>query len=146
MNRGLEIRRAAAGDALALAQLAAASFDDPWSAAQFADELAAPAARVYLAQRGSEPAGYLAARRAADVLEILSLAVAPASRRSGVGLALYTTAERAEAGLAAVQLEMRESNAAARAFYQRLGFRSRGRRARYYANGEAAILMDRPLV
>ena len=40
-------------------------------------------------------------------------------------------------------LEVRESNYAAIALYEKLGFSENGRRPNYYDNGEAAILMIR---
>jgi ribosomal-protein-alanine N-acetyltransferase len=38
-------------------------------------------------------------------------------------------------------LEVRPSNAAARALYERAGFRDAGLRARYYQDGEDALVM-----
>jgi ribosomal-protein-alanine N-acetyltransferase len=46
----------------------------------------------------------------------------------------------------AIFLEVRESNAAARAFYEKLGFEQMGRRKGYYADGlEDAIIYRRML-
>jgi ribosomal-protein-alanine N-acetyltransferase len=42
-------------------------------------------------------------------------------------------------------LEVRQSNAAARAFYQRLGFRATGVRRNYYGPNEDALLMSKKL-
>lgn len=73
--------------------------------------------------------------------EVLNLAVDPAYRRRGVGRALLE-AELAAPG--AWRLEVRESNAAARALYLALGFREAGRRKNYYRNpAEAAIVLIR---
>jgi len=46
-------------------------------------------------------------------------------------------------GTHAALLEVRVSNHAARAFYASTGFVAVGRRPRYYANGEDALLMTR---
>ena len=79
-------------------------------------------------------AGYAIAHHAADEGEILNLGVAPAHQRRGVGRVLveHLLTLLAERGVDAVFLEVRESNAAARRLYQRLGFREVGRRPGYY--------------
>lgn len=80
------------------------------------------------------PAGYLLARHAADEGEILNLGVAPAARRRGIGRALVREGLNALAALGATRvfLEVRESNAAARALYAEFGFGEVGRRRGYY--------------
>ena len=88
--------------------------------------------------------GYLAARRAADELHVLSLGVDPAHRRAGVASALLEAAlaeAEAAAGARLAHLEVREGNAEAFAFYERFGFRAVGRRRRYYPDGEDALLL-----
>jgi ribosomal-protein-alanine N-acetyltransferase len=78
--------------------------------------------------------GYLLARQAADEAEILNLGVAPAARRRGIGRALVREGLAALAGRGASQvfLEVRASNAAARALYAEFGFGEVGRRREYY--------------
>ena len=91
-----------------------------------------------------EIAGYVVARCAADEGEILNLAVAPAFRRRGVGCALGQAILEllGSRGVAHAYLEVRASNAAARALYERLGFREVGRRTNYYRRPvEDAILL-----
>ena len=76
-----------------------------------------------------------------EAAEILTLAVAPAARRRGIGAALV----RAAAGLAAqggadnLFLEVAQDNPAAQALYRSLGFAEAGRRAGYYARAEGRI-------
>jgi len=78
--------------------------------------------------------GYVLARQAADEAEILNLGVAPAARRRGIGRALVREglAALAARGAEQVFLEVRESNAAARALYAEFGFAEVGRRRGYY--------------
>jgi ribosomal-protein-alanine N-acetyltransferase len=80
---------------------------------------------------------------AADEAEILTLAVVPASRRTGLATALLHTANaRAKNdGAAAMLLEVAESNEAARALYTRLGFTQVGRRRGYYGTGKDALVL-----
>jgi ribosomal-protein-alanine N-acetyltransferase len=91
------------------------------------------------------------ARRVLGEAEILSVAVAAASRR-GKGLArqLLDLHLRRLAGLGArtVFLEVDEGNQPARRLYRRAGFREVGRRSGYYpaGQGSAALILRRDLV
>ena len=77
--------------------------------------------------------GFLVFRRPVpDELEILNLAVDPASRRRGVGAELVRQSLAEHRGY--VFLEVRSRNSVAEAFYRDLGFEEAGRRADYYRN------------
>jgi|SRR5579859_1366222 len=110
-----------------------AAFADPWSPRDFADALGAHVPFLVAVDDG-RVAGYVLARQAADEAEILNLGVAPAARRRGIGRALVRAGLAALAARGAVQvfLEVRESNAAARALYAEFGFAEAGRRRGYY--------------
>lgn len=93
-------------------------------------------------------AGFVIARCGEQEWEIENVVVAPASRRQGIGeLLIQELLRQAREGVAAdVFLEVRESNAAARALYGKLGFTEQGRRSRYYRDPEEdAVLMRLPL-
>ncbi len=117
-----------------LAQVHAEAFDAPWSASAFADLFGQPGVLLE-----AEPEGFVLVRIAADEAEILTLAVRPTARRSGVGSRLmHAAADRAaSAGAERLLLEVAEDNVAARAIYARLGFEEAGRRPRYYARADA---------
>ncbi len=92
--------------------------------------------------------GFIVTRCMADEVEILNLAVAPAQRRRGLAWSLLEAALAAarESGIRRAFLEVRESNAAAIAFYRRQGFAEMGRRPRYYASpAEDALVFAREL-
>lgn len=109
-------------------------FGDPWPVQDFRDCIAARVVAFLVAEVGGGVAGYVVARDAAGEGEILNLAVAPAGRRHGVGRALVecVLGELSTRGVRDVFLEVRESNAAARALYAAQGFQEVGRRRRYY--------------
>jgi ribosomal-protein-alanine N-acetyltransferase len=110
-----------------------ATFSDPWSARDFRECVASDV--VFLVAAASDGvAGYVVAQDAADEAEILNLAVTPARHRGGIGRALVerALATVAQRGAHRVFLEVRESNAPARALYAALGFQEVGRRSRYY--------------
>ena len=142
-NRPVVVR-AGPGDAAAIAGIAAEALPEPWSEAGFAEEITLPEARVWLA-RGSQGGalGYLVAHRVLDELQILSLAVASGQRRRGTASALLERALASEAGLRVVHLEVRSNDAAAQAFYDRVGFRPVGLRRGFYPDGADAVLLAR---
>jgi ribosomal-protein-alanine N-acetyltransferase len=109
-----------------------------WSEAAFAALLAQPGT---LALAVAE--GFVLARAAADEAEILMLAVLPQARRQGVGARLLDAARAilAAAGARALFLEVAAGNAPAGALYAAAGFAAIGRRARYYADGDDALVL-----
>lgn len=112
------------------------------------EELARTWARLRVArgERG-EVLGYVLFWHVTDEIHLLSVAVAPAVRRRGVGRALVedVLAYAREHAAAKVLLEVRASNAAAIALYRGLGFTEFNVRARYYADGEDGVEMTRSL-
>jgi [ribosomal protein S18]-alanine N-acetyltransferase len=123
--------------------LECAAQPSPWTLEHFAAELANPCARIDLCWRRGELAGYLCAWLIAGELQIQNVATAPPFRRQGVAARLLELVlERSRAlGLEAAWLEVRAGNAAAIALYERFGFVTVGRRPRYYADGEDALVM-----
>ena len=88
--------------------------------------------------------GYIVARRVLDEGEILNLGVALPMRRRGVGRALVrrVLTTFAASGVAAVFLEVRDSNLPAQRLYEAFGFQEVGRRRRYYQRPvEDAVLL-----
>jgi len=124
-----------------------AVFADPWSTQDFRDCVMSDALFLVAEGNGADAiAGYVVALDAADEGEILNLAVAPADRRNGLGRALVEEVLEAlaERGVRQVYLEVRESNAPARALYAAHGFREVGRRKQYYRRpAEDAIVLRR---
>lgn len=116
----------------ALAQLHADGFlvPRPWSAAEIAALLAGPG--VFLLTEGT--GGFLMGRALAGEAELLTLAVAPAARRRGIGARLVAgfLAEARARGAESAFLEVASGNAAARALYAAAGFVQTGRRRGYY--------------
>ena len=94
-----------------------------------------------VAEAEGEVIGFAVARRIAlDENELLNIAVSPGWRRRGIGTALLMDIRARHPG--AMFLEVRDSNRAARQFYQALGFQEVGCRKEYYTHPpEAAIVM-----
>lgn len=139
------LRPAVVSDIVELVALEHASFADPWDASAFRSLLQASAARITVAQLSGAVVGYSAVLRAADEAELANLAVAAAVQGRGIGRALLSAAlaSATEDGVAAMYLEVRESNAAARQLYTALGFALVGRRREYYRQpDEDALVMQ----
>ena len=135
---GATFLAATQADVPAIAEIERASFSDPWSEPTFRDLVRLRHAIFLVATEGlpGSVCGYVIAAAVADEAEVLNLAVAPQSRRRGLGGKLL------DAGLVMIRdrgarevfLEVRESNAAAIALYTSRGFSALTRRAKYYRN------------
>ena len=102
----------------------------------------------YLAARADQGlAGYAVVSLAGDIAELQRIAVTPDSRRTGVASALVQALMDLAADTEAdrVLLEVREDNEAALGLYAQSGFVEIDRRPRYYRDGAAAVVMQRPL-
>ena len=92
--------------------------------------------------------GFIAARLTADELHVNNMAVRDGWRQAGIGSLLLGTAleEGRRRGARRSFLEVRASNDAAQALYQKFGFQLSGRRPRYYADPtEDALVMTAEL-
>jgi ribosomal-protein-alanine N-acetyltransferase len=139
----MKVEKLGAGAAGPLAELEAAAFEHPWSAASLRAELEKEGS-VALAIRGADGSLEAAAlfSTVAGEAELLRIATRPTARRRGLGRRLLEDglARLAAAGIAAVFLEVEEGNQPARELYHALGFEESGRRLAYYRNGAAAVL------
>lgn len=146
---GWSVRRATSSDVgAALLDIERASQPSPWSAQQFEEEIASSTSWCWVLHEGPTVHGYICYRRMVDEVELLNVAVAPASRRRGFGEALVRVLlrEANELGATRIVLEVRASNTAARSLYARLGFGPLGVRRGYYRdNGEDALVLGLPL-
>ncbi|TAM95567.1 MAG: GNAT family N-acetyltransferase, partial [Rhizobiaceae bacterium] len=86
-------------------------------------------------------------RRGSGVARLYSIAVDPASGRSGLGSALLDAAESAafEKDRLILRLEVREDNGPAISLYKARGYHRTGREPDYYEDGEAALRYQRML-
>lgn len=135
-----------------IAMLHAQLFDPAWNATSVAESLEHPASTALVAMAGDPKvfAGFILGQLAADEAEILSIGVAPAFQRRGLGKRLVEglarAAKRAEARR--LFLEVASDNQAASSLYLGLGFQPVGGRKGYYKrkDGTAADAINLALV
>ncbi|HKV21518.1 MAG TPA: ribosomal protein S18-alanine N-acetyltransferase [Mycobacterium sp.] len=140
----------APADATRCAELEARLFDgdDPWPAAAFVRELAAPHIHYVAARADDKLVGYggiaRLGRKPPYEFEIHTIGVDPAYQGQGIGRDMLDRL-LAVAGDDTVYLEVRTDNAAAIAMYSGAGFVTVGLRKRYYrVSGADAYTMQRP--
>jgi ribosomal-protein-alanine N-acetyltransferase len=125
------------------------SFQTPWSRAAFRYELTENrVARCLVARSDDGVVGYLCLWEIGHEIHITNLAVHPSWRRRGIGRRLLAPVleDGRRRGISLVLLEVRPTNAEARALYESLGFRVIGRRKGYYFDtGEDALVMEAAL-
>jgi [ribosomal protein S18]-alanine N-acetyltransferase len=124
------IRPAVLRDVPALVAIHSASFDVAWDEAAMSPFVKAGQASVI----GDPITGFVIIADVLDEAEIMTLAVAPEHRHSGLAKTLLTTqfAVLRRAGTARIFLEVASDNQAARHLYQSLGFTQIGLRKGYY--------------
>lgn len=118
-----------------------------WTPRRVAASVRRRDALVVVARAGERIAGFAIMRYGDDDAHLDLLAVDRDYRQRGFGRRLMEWLEKPAlvAGMTAVFLEVRESNRGARAFYERLGYRTLGRVAAYYQGRESAIRMGSEL-
>jgi ribosomal-protein-alanine N-acetyltransferase len=142
---GIEIRPATESDLDAVHRLEKSSFPAPWRREFFASELGASGRLSLVATRRSRLIGYVFAMWLFDEMHVNKIAVHERERRRGIAAALMDHCIRfARAhNIRTISLEVRESNAGAQDFYRQLRFEPTYVRARYYPDGESAVVMTR---
>jgi [ribosomal protein S18]-alanine N-acetyltransferase len=134
----------------ALMSIEAAAYEFPWSRGNFVDSLASGYPASLLLDASGALLGYFVAMVGVDEWHLLNITVAPAQQSQGHGQFLldHIVSLCRRGGAQQLWLEVRGSNARARAIYTRYGFTEIGVRRGYYpaAQGrEDAVVMRLPL-
>jgi [ribosomal protein S18]-alanine N-acetyltransferase len=138
----LSVRGLLPGDADRILEIITQSPEAASWARKTIQKPAGPGERAWVIESGGRIEGFLVVRIVVDEAEILNMAVDQSARRTGRATALLQESFRAwgKAGVQQVFLEVRESNAAAIAFYTKLGFEIFGKRPGYYRDPDEAAL------
>ena len=103
-----------------------------------------PHCKAWCLLKDKQPVAAIWYQCATEQADMIDLRVLASERRQGFGRQLLWASLTALGNVSAVALEVRSSNAAARALYQSLGFSETGARRNYYATPdgrEDAVLM-----
>lgn len=122
------------------------NFSVPWTENGFFSFLIRQDTLFLVAEDEGGIAGYCGIVMVPDEGDITNVSVARDRRRRGIGAGLIRELIRraGEAGVTKIYLEVRESNQAAIALYEKMGFRREGLRRDYYEEPrENAVLMSR---
>lgn len=119
-------------------------FSSPWDRDAFEYELEQPCAESYVVAERDRVVAYLMAWSLLDEMHVLNVAVIAELQHQGIARnMLELVIDKAQAQqVRMVHLEVRESNARAIRLYEKIGFKTVGRRRKYYDNPtEDALLM-----
>lgn len=139
------IKRMTSDHVSRVAQLEAICFSDPWSEKSVASELSNPLSLWLVAEVDGQVAGYIGSQSVPPESDVMNVAVDPSYRRRGIAQALVTVLvkELKNAGNTSLILEVRASNSAAIALYEKMGFAQIGLRKNYYRNPKEDALILR---
>ena len=149
LKKMLTVRNMVETDLDAIAKLEAATFTDAWTAKSIYDTFCQKQAFIVTAENEGKVAGYCIVYFVLDEGEIVRIAVDETVRRQGVGRRIldYACECCKKENVKRLLLDVRESNASARSFYEQYGFLVDGMRKNFYEKpNENAVLMSKELV
>lgn len=141
-----QIRKMCEQDIDEVEQIEKEIFSVPWSAKSFSDACKNENNIYLTCIIDDEVAGYCGLWTVLGEGNITNMAVSHKHRRKGIGRALMQEMEKRgrEKEVSVFFLEVRESNSAARALYEGLGYEQIGVRKRFYEKPvESAVIMSK---
>ena len=151
MTVNLQIGLAVPGEAQAIAMLSRDEIEHglrwSWTAPRVLRAIHDRNTNVVVARESERVLGFALLQYDADRAHLLLLGVAASCRRRGIASALWQWLEETLriAGIAAVRVELRQSNTIARAFYEKWGFELINATSKYYQGRETALHMVKEL-
>ena len=129
------IRKMIAADIPAALDTDRAAFERPWDEAELAAELQKDYARYFICDNG-----YGGIWCIYETAELIRIAAREPRRGTGTALMDALLGAARDAGCERMLLEVRESNAPARALYKKFGFKEISVRRGYYEGEDAGIM------
>ncbi len=128
-----------------IAELEKICFSDPWDDRSIASELTNPLSYWLVAEEGEMVAAYVGSQTVLGETDMMNIAVHPGFRRRGYAETLVNALIEGltERKSQCLTLDVRESNHAAIALYEKLGFTQIGLRKNYYRHPKENALILR---
>jgi len=141
LKTSLNLRKAEKQDLPAIYEIERLSFKDPYPPFFIEMLLKLNTSTFFVAETEKEIVGYLITTKDKCTGHIVSLAVLPQQRRTGIGSALMKTGLETlqRLDVETVRLEVRESNREAQQFYEAQGFEYNHRIVGYYRDEDALV-------
>lgn len=139
-----EFRYATIEDVEQIAAIEEASMANPWKAPSYIEAINSDHAFILVAMDADKVAGFSVFYLTPPEAELPDIVVEKSYRGQGLGKQLleYAATELTSKNIDTIFLEVRESNAPARALYTKMGFEEIGTRKYFYSNPvEDAICM-----
>jgi tRNA threonylcarbamoyl adenosine modification protein YeaZ/ribosomal-protein-alanine acetyltransferase len=146
--KGITFRLMTAMDLVTVHALEKASYtEDPWSLAQFKEELAGKDRMYLVAEKDKKVIGFAGVIHRGDTCDVLTLTVDSALRRQGIGREMLRRLIdwSRNKKVPAMMLEVRAGNDEATPLYTSFGFVAISKRPNYYGPGVTAIVMRKEL-
>jgi [ribosomal protein S18]-alanine N-acetyltransferase len=140
----LQLRVMQLGDIAVVSAMERGAYTEHWPATNFERELTAnPVARYVVLTHAGQVVGFAGLWVQVDEGHVVNVVVPTEERGKGYGkLLIHALLNIAiDLQLTLATLEVRSSNAVARALYRDYGFWEVGERKRYYSDGEDALIM-----
>ncbi|MCR5324910.1 MAG: ribosomal protein S18-alanine N-acetyltransferase [Lachnospiraceae bacterium] len=141
----MEYRKMKLSDLFTIGEMERSIFKQPWSVNSCRGAVENPCVYAVVAEDEDGIAGYGFMIGTQDEAEILRIAVLPEKRRNHIGSGLLEDMldHGDYEGYSDIFLEVRESNTAAQALYEKAGFAMIGKRKDYYNDPkEDAVVME----
>jgi len=146
--KGITFRPMTAMDLVTVHALEKASYlEDPWSLAQFKEELAGKDRMYLVAEKDKKVIGFAGVMHRGETCDVLTLTVDSALRRQGIGREMLRRLIdwSRNKKVPAMMLEVRAGNDEATPLYTSFGFVAISKRPNYYGPGITAIVMRKEL-
>lgn len=137
----MQIREALRTDLSQIAEIEKQSYPCPWDENQFQEIFEHPDQDLFVMEQQKTVVGYLVCWPVLNEVHILNLCVKPDFQKQGLGGRLLDFCLGHYLRYDHFFLEVRKSNHAAITLYQHRGFHQTYERARYYPDGEDALVM-----
>jgi ribosomal-protein-alanine N-acetyltransferase len=136
------LRRGAISDIDALMTIETASYSEPFTRETFLQFLEDPSCICVISEQDGEVVGYALVAVNLHLSQLLSVAVKPECRSTGVARRLLAGAMDycRSSGAKYMRLEVRSANYAARRLYEVMGFSLIGLRNKYYGDDDALVM------